>query len=68
MSAFSERTQVGRATIVAGLSRYAGRRLQTQPDDGMESSERVPAGTPSTICKLARVMRAKPKGLTKGEE
>ena len=34
---FLERTQVGRGAIVAGLSRYAGRRLQAQPDDGMEA-------------------------------
>ena len=27
----------GRAAIVAGLSRYAGRELQAHPDDGMEA-------------------------------
>ena len=37
MCAFLERTQVGRAAIVAGLSRYAGLRLQAHPDDGMEA-------------------------------
>jgi hypothetical protein len=35
--AFLERTQVGRAAIVAGLSRYAGLRLQAQPDEDVEA-------------------------------
>jgi hypothetical protein len=35
--AFLERTQVGRAAIVGGLSRYAGRELQAHSDDGKET-------------------------------
>jgi len=35
--AFLERTQVGRAAIVAGLRRYAGREIQAHPDDDMEA-------------------------------
>jgi hypothetical protein len=35
--AFLERTQVGRAAIVAGLRRYAGLRLQAQLDEDMEA-------------------------------
>jgi hypothetical protein len=34
----------------------------------MEACERFPTGPPSTIGKLGRVLRAKRKGLIKGEE